>query len=211
MRLEWSKCLLRCLYRLQSSCIHTGCMRSSDRNHHCEQFLNLLIYMQSMLENLGSLAWHFPSCVVTVWGSNAIFRWYLRVEVEPWANVWWTFGNAQIGFPHVSLWYSFLYHSRKAHKMAITASQARAQLFPLIEQVNEDMKPVVITSKAGNAVLISESEYESMIETAYLLSTPANREWLLDSLAQADRGELIPLQLPLVAKAKKKVAAKKKK
>ena len=59
--------------------------------------------------------------------------------------------------------------------MAITASQARAQLFPLIEQVNEDMKPVVITSKGGNAVLISESEYESMIETTYLLSTPANR------------------------------------
>ena len=65
--------------------------------------------------------------------------------------------------------------------MAITASQARAQLFPLIEQVNEDMKPVVITSKAGNAVLISESEYESMIETAYLLSTPAiaNGCWIL--------------------------------
>ena len=95
--------------------------------------------------------------------------------------------------------------------MAISASQARAQLFPLIEQVNEDMKPVVITSKAGNAVLISESEYESMIETAYLLSTPANREWLLDSLAQADRGELIPLQLPLVTTIKKKAAAKKKK
>ena len=93
--------------------------------------------------------------------------------------------------------------------MAISASQARAQLFPLIEQVNEDMKPVVITSKAGNAVLISESEYESMIETAYLLSTPANRQWLLDSLAQADRGELMPLQLPLVAKQKKKAAAKK--
>jgi antitoxin YefM len=83
--------------------------------------------------------------------------------------------------------------------MAITASQARAQLFPLIEQVNEDMKPVVITSKAGNAVLISQSEYEAMIETAYLLSTPANREWLLESLAQADRGELIPLELPIKA------------
>ncbi len=81
--------------------------------------------------------------------------------------------------------------------MAITASQARAQLFPLIEQVNEDMKPIVITSKAGNAVLISQSEYEAMIETAYLLSTPANREWLLESLAQADRGELVSLELPI--------------
>jgi antitoxin YefM len=92
--------------------------------------------------------------------------------------------------------------------MAISASQARAQLFPLIEQVNEDMKPVVITSKAGNAVLISESEYESMLETAYLLSTPANREWLLDSLAQADRGELIPLSLPITVKEKKRTAKK---
>ena len=92
--------------------------------------------------------------------------------------------------------------------MAISASQARAQLFPLIEQVNEDMKPVVITSKAGNAVLISESEYESMLETAYLLSTPANREWLLDSLAQADRGELIPLTLPITVNEKKRAAKK---
>jgi antitoxin YefM len=95
--------------------------------------------------------------------------------------------------------------------MAITASQARAQLFPLIEQVNADMKPVVITSKAGNAVLISGSEYESMIETAYLLSTPANREWLLESLAQADRGELQTVDFPLTAVEDKSRAKKKSK
>ncbi len=95
--------------------------------------------------------------------------------------------------------------------MAITASQARAQLFPLIEQVNADMKPVVITSKAGNAVLISVSEYESMIETAYLLSTPANREWLLESLAQADRRELQPVEFPLTAVQDKSKAKKKSK
>jgi len=89
--------------------------------------------------------------------------------------------------------------------MSITASQARAQLFPLIEQVNEDMKPVVITSKSGNAVLISESEYESMIETAYLLSTPANREWLLESLAQADRGETTRMEFPIAASTTTKV------
>ena len=93
--------------------------------------------------------------------------------------------------------------------MAITASQARAQLFPLIEQVNEDMKPVVITSKGGNAVLISESEYESMIETTYLLSTPANREWLLDSLAQADRGETTRMEFPIVASTTPKVKTRK--
>jgi antitoxin YefM len=52
--------------------------------------------------------------------------------------------------------------------MAISASTAREKLFPLIEQVNQDLKPVLITSKNGNAVLISESEYESIIETNYL-------------------------------------------
>ena len=95
--------------------------------------------------------------------------------------------------------------------MSITASQARAQLFPLIEQVNEDMKPVVITSKAGNAVLISQSEYESMIETTYLLSTPANREWIMESLAQADRGELFALELPIQAVKSAPKATKKRK
>ena len=92
--------------------------------------------------------------------------------------------------------------------MAITASAARAQLFPLIEQVNEDMKPVLITSKAGNAVLISESEYESMIETQYLLSTPANREWILKSIAEADRGQTVKMDFPIILdKVKKKKVA----
>ena len=74
--------------------------------------------------------------------------------------------------------------------MAISASTAREKLFPLIEQVNQDLKPVLITSKNGNAVLISESEYESIIETNYLLSTPANREALEKSFAQARAGKL---------------------
>ncbi len=83
--------------------------------------------------------------------------------------------------------------------MAITASEARATLFPLIEKVNADMAPVVITSKGGNAVLISESEYESMLEMQYLLSTPANRAWLLKSMEQAEKGQTQPLELPITS------------
>jgi antitoxin YefM len=85
--------------------------------------------------------------------------------------------------------------------MAITASEARARLFPLIEEVNVNEKPVTITSKGGNAVLISESEYESIIETAYLLSSPANREHLLKSMGQADRGETIEIEFPADAES----------
>jgi antitoxin YefM len=97
--------------------------------------------------------------------------------------------------------------------MAITASQAREQLFPLIEQVNLDSTPVVITSKKGNAVLISESEWESILESMALLTNPNNRKWILEGIEQANRGQTTPITGSLVDYTKKtpvkKAAAKK--
>ena len=72
--------------------------------------------------------------------------------------------------------------------MAITASQARAQLFPLIEKVNEDHAPIEIVSKRGSAVLMSLADYEALEETAYLLRIPANAAHLLESIAQHRAG-----------------------
>ena len=98
--------------------------------------------------------------------------------------------------------------------MSIPASTARQNLFPLIKQVNEDQEAVLITSNAGNAVLVSESEWESMLEMQYLLSTPANRDWIMKSIEQADRGETRPLSLPITIEGplhKEKLAAKKSK
>lgn len=73
--------------------------------------------------------------------------------------------------------------------MAITASEARKSLFPLIEQVNDDHLPVEITSKRGDAVLISKAECDALIETTYLLRVPANTRRLIESLTQASSGE----------------------
>ena len=73
--------------------------------------------------------------------------------------------------------------------MAITASEARKQLFPLIERVNNDRQPVEITSKGGDAVLMSKADYDALQETAYLLRAPANARRLLESLGQARAGE----------------------
>lgn len=73
--------------------------------------------------------------------------------------------------------------------MAMTASEARRSLFPLIEQVNDDHLPVEITSKRGDAVLMSKADYDALTETAYLLRVPANARRLLDSLAQAQAGQ----------------------
>ena len=51
--------------------------------------------------------------------------------------------------------------------MSITASEARRTLFPLIERVNDDRTSIEITSKKGNAVLMSADDFAAWQETAY--------------------------------------------
>jgi antitoxin YefM len=68
--------------------------------------------------------------------------------------------------------------------MAISASEARQRLFPLLEQVNADHEPVRITSKAGDAVLMSADDYDSWQETVYLLRSPENARRLMEAVAR---------------------------
>lgn len=89
-------------------------------------------------------------------------------------------------------WYRFRYLRRT---VAITASEARKTLFPLIEQVNDDHLPVEITSKRGDAVLMSKADYDALTETAYLLRVPANARRLLASLEQARSDQAVERDL----------------
>ncbi|MFF2374513.1 type II toxin-antitoxin system Phd/YefM family antitoxin [Streptomyces xiamenensis] len=73
--------------------------------------------------------------------------------------------------------------------MSISASEARKSLFPLIERVNTDHDPVRITSKAGDAVLMSADDYDSWQETIYLLRSPANAQRLMEAIARDRAGE----------------------
>jgi antitoxin YefM len=79
--------------------------------------------------------------------------------------------------------------------VAVTASEARKNLFPLIEQVNNDRTPVEITSRRGDAVLMSRADYDALQESAYLLRAPANVRRLLESLEQAAKGAREPHDL----------------
>jgi antitoxin YefM len=73
--------------------------------------------------------------------------------------------------------------------VTISASEARKSLFPLIERVNTDHDPVRITSKAGDAVLMSADDYDSWQETIYLLRSPANAQRLMEAVARDRAGE----------------------
>jgi antitoxin YefM len=81
--------------------------------------------------------------------------------------------------------------------MAITASEARKNLFPLIEKVNADRTPVEITSKAGRAFLVAADDWEAWQETAYLFSSPENARRLLDAAAALDEGRGMRTDLDL--------------
>ncbi|MDD7384684.1 MAG: type II toxin-antitoxin system prevent-host-death family antitoxin [Actinomycetaceae bacterium] len=73
--------------------------------------------------------------------------------------------------------------------MSITASEARKNLFPLVARVNEDRVPIEITSRNGDAVLMSRVDFDALEETASLLRVPANARRLLESLQQAQAGQ----------------------
>jgi antitoxin YefM len=66
--------------------------------------------------------------------------------------------------------------------MAVRATEARRNLVRLIERVNLDRTRVEITSKNGSAVLMSKEEYDALVETSYLLSSPANAHRLMAAL-----------------------------
>jgi antitoxin YefM len=73
--------------------------------------------------------------------------------------------------------------------MSISASEARQRLFPLLEQVNTDHQPVRITSRAGDAVLMSAADYDSWQETVYLLRSPENAKRLMEAVARDKAGD----------------------
>jgi len=74
--------------------------------------------------------------------------------------------------------------------MAVTASDARKRLFPLIKQVNDDRVPVEVVARSGErAYLVAADDFESMAETDYLLQSPANAARLLEAVADVRSGQ----------------------
>jgi prevent-host-death family protein len=58
----------------------------------------------------------------------------------------------------------------------VTASEARAKLYRLIDEAAESHVPIKIKGKRNSAVLVSEQDWSAVQETMYLLSVPGMRE-----------------------------------
>jgi antitoxin YefM len=78
----------------------------------------------------------------------------------------------------------------------VTYTDLRANLAKYMDEVCDSRAPLHVTRQnARSVVLVSEEEYEGMMETLHLLRSPANAERLLRSIAEADEGKLVEREL----------------
>ena len=66
----------------------------------------------------------------------------------------------------------------------LTASEARANLYRLIDLAAESHKPIFISGKRSAAVLVSEEDWNAIQETLFLLSIPGMRESIKEGMAE---------------------------
>lgn len=73
---------------------------------------------------------------------------------------------------------------------AITYSEARHALKDVMDKACSNHEPILITRRKGeNVVLLSLEDYESIMESDYLLSSPVNAARLMQSLEEARSGQ----------------------
>jgi prevent-host-death family protein len=67
---------------------------------------------------------------------------------------------------------------------AVSATTARAKLYRLIDQVNEESEPLTITGQRGNAVLVGEDDWRAIQETLFLANVPGFAESIRQARAE---------------------------
>ena len=84
----------------------------------------------------------------------------------------------------------------------VSYSQLRNNLASYMDEVCNDRAPLFVTRQnARSVVLMSEDDYEGLMETVHLLKSPANAARLLRSIKEADQGKLTERELAEPAKA----------
>lgn len=73
-----------------------------------------------------------------------------------------------------------------------SSTDLRANLSAMMDKVNDDHEPLIITRAKGRpVVMISLEDYDAMDETAYLLSNPSNAKALREAIHRLDGGDTV--------------------
>ena len=78
----------------------------------------------------------------------------------------------------------------------LSYSAFRNQLAGVLDKVNDDHKPVMITRQNGKpAIVMSVEDFQSYEETAYLMASPKNAERLNQAIAEVESGQMVDKDL----------------
>jgi prevent-host-death family protein len=64
----------------------------------------------------------------------------------------------------------------------LNATEARSRLYSLIDETAHTHQPIIITGKRGNAVLVSEEDWNAISETLHLMSIPGMAESIREGM-----------------------------
>ncbi len=65
---------------------------------------------------------------------------------------------------------------------SISITEARKNIYKLVDQSAQTHEPIQITGRGSNAVLVSEEDWRSIQETLYLTSIPGMRESIIEGM-----------------------------
>ena len=97
---------------------------------------------------------------------------------------------------HAEIWAFLMHLAKRTEKRTLclslqenlmssmSASEARANLYRLIDQTAESHEPILITGRRGGAVLVSSEDWAAIQETLHLLSVPGMRESIKEGMAE---------------------------
>lgn len=75
--------------------------------------------------------------------------------------------------------------------LAVNYTNLRDNMKTYMDRVTDEYETMIVTRKNNkNIVMISEESYNNLMENAYLMGTKANFDWLMESKAQLENGNI---------------------
>ena len=75
--------------------------------------------------------------------------------------------------------------------LAVNYTNLRDNMKSYMDKVTDDYETMIVTRKNNkNVVMLSEESYNNLIENAYIMGNMANYDWLMESKAQLEKGNV---------------------
>lgn len=75
--------------------------------------------------------------------------------------------------------------------IAVNYTTLRENMKSCMDKVTDDYETIIVTRKDNkNVVIISEEAYNNLMENIYVVGNKTNYDWLMESKAQSEKGNL---------------------